>query len=135
MAKKTWKEKLNPAAAAEVVVLDKPMMGIPSGARLLISTPLAVKKWVEGIPMGESRSPQEMRASLAAEASADATCPLTTGIFVRIVSEAALADLSEGVPVEAITPFWRIVDPQSPLAKKLSCGPEFIATRRAAEGS
>jgi hypothetical protein len=32
-----------------------------------------------------------------------------------------------------ITPFWRVIEPKSALAKKLTCGPEFIEEMRAAE--
>jgi hypothetical protein len=31
------------------------------------------------------------------------------------------------------TPFWRVIAPDSPLARKLSCGPDFIRYRRALE--
>ena len=61
-------------------------------------------------------------------------CPLTSGIFLRIVSEAALDEMRSGKSIEAITPFWRLVSPKAPLSKKLSCGPEFVAERRKAEG-
>jgi hypothetical protein len=54
-------------------------------------------------------------------------------IFVRIVAEAALDEMKEGKPVSKITPFWRVVDPESPAAQKLSCGTKFIVERRKSE--
>jgi hypothetical protein len=35
---------------------------------------------------------------------------------------------------EAMTPFWRLVDPKSDLAKKLSCGKAVIQELREDEG-
>jgi hypothetical protein len=62
------------------------------------------------------------------------TCPLTASIFARIAAEAALEDMAGGKPAEKITPFWRLIDPKSPIAKKLSCGPQFLAKMRRTEG-
>ena len=74
-----------------------------------------------------------MRAALAKKNKAEATCPISTAIFVRIVAECALERIAGGEAVGAVPPFWRLVDPEGPLAKKLSCGPEFIAAQRALE--
>ena len=58
---------------------------------------------------------------------------ITTGIFLRMAAEYALQEMSQGK--DEVMPFWRVVDPKSPLAKKLPCGPEFIVSQRAAESS
>ena len=79
-------------------------------------------------------SPQKIRGDLAVRNQADYTCPVSTGIFLRIVAESAYEELMEGAPTEAVAPFWRAIDPKSPLAAKLTCGPEFIREKRAAEG-
>lgn len=134
MAKKSWQEKLQGSRPASVEVLDKPMMGLPAGTRIFIATPLLVKKYVDAIPKGSEKSVTRLRADLAKKNKADATCPLTTGIFLRIVAEATLDERKNGLPTAKMTPFWRVIDPKSPLAKKLSCGPEFILARRKAEG-
>ena len=39
-----------------------------------------------------------------------------------------------GMPIEAITPFWRVLDGQSPTTGRLPNGVAFVAARRAAEG-
>jgi hypothetical protein len=98
---------------------------------MLIATPLIVKSYVEEIPSGTYRTIPQMRQELAERHGADMTCPLTAGIFTRIVSEAALDELHSGA--SDITPFWRVVDPKSPLAKKISCGPQYISERRDGE--
>lgn len=129
---KSWYEKLHNGRSPVVEVLDKPFAGLPPGSKMLISTPLEVQELVQAIPYGQSRSTADIRGELAKRHGAETTCPLTTGIFLRIVAEATLADMEEGK--EPGTPFWRAIDPKSPVAKKLSCGVEFLKARRAAEG-
>ncbi len=132
--RKSWADKLNKHdKPASVTVLKKPFAGFPPGASLLISTPLEVKTYIDSIPKGETRTVRELRETLAGGYEADGACPLTTGIFCRIVAEEALEAYAAGLPLEAVTPFWRIVQPDSRLAGKISCGPGFINERRAEE--
>lgn len=126
MPKKTWSEKFQ-TPPPETQVLDKPYAGQPAGAVMLISSPTEIQEYIENIPRGATKTPVELRDDLAKKHKADFTCPLTTGIFLRIIAEKSL---EEGPP---LVPFWRIVEPKSPLAKKLSCGPDFIVAQRAAE--
>lgn len=105
------------------------MMGMEPGTRLYIATPIQVRDYIKSIPPGETRTLGRLRLDLAAANGADTTCPLTCGIFARIAAEAALDELSCGAPESAIAPFWRLIDPKSPLARKLSCGPDFIQVR------
>jgi hypothetical protein len=74
------------------------------------------------------------REDLAIAHRADFTCPLTAGIFLRIAAELAWEQHQHGKPLAKITPFWRVVDLKSPLAKKLACGVAFIAKQRQREG-
>jgi hypothetical protein len=53
--------------------------------------------------------------------------------FLRTVAEAAWDQIEAGTPVTQVAPFWRVVDPASPLAKKLRAGSEWITQQRAAE--
>jgi hypothetical protein len=85
------------------------------------------------IPAGETREIQQMRRELAAIHGADATCPVSTAIFLRTVAEAAWDEIEAGVPATQVAPFWRVVDPKSPLAKKLRAGGSWIEQQRAAE--
>ncbi len=73
----------------------------------------------------------KMRQFLAKVHHADATCPVTTGIFLRIVAEAAYEEYLEGK--QDITPFWRVIEPDSILAKKLVATPAFIVAMRERE--
>jgi hypothetical protein len=132
--KKTWAQKLDNGRAAFVGTLDKPMCGNPAGTRILVATPRIVKAYIEQIPPGQEIPVERLRADLAAQYDADASCPIATGIFLRIVAEAALEEHSAGKPVDQITPFWRVVDENSPTAKKLEGGPAFIHRMRDREG-
>lgn len=76
-----------------------------------------------------------LRLALAKDRGAEATCPLTTSIFLRIAAEAAWDEMEAGAALANITPFWRVVDPKSDLAKKLRCGPDWIAHQREMEAA
>jgi len=69
-----------------------------------------------------------MRNDLAIEHSADFTCPMTTGIFLRIVAEYNYENLSQ--KRTEICPFWRIIDPNSKLSDRLSFDKKFIIDKR-----
>jgi len=133
MGGKSWAEKMKGAKAPHVAVLERPMAGLKPGARLFIASPLLVERYVRSIPRGQTRDAVTMRAELARQHRADATCPMSTGIFVRIVAEAALEAMDAGEGPDTIAPFWRLVEPDSAAARKLSCGPDFIRTRREME--
>ncbi len=131
MARKTLQEKFDARKDVEIVILEKPMSGMPAGSKLLISTPAEIDAWVRAVPVGETRSVAQLKEELAKKHGADGTCALTTGIFLRVVAERALEQLAAGE--SDIAPFWRVVEPQSPLANKLPNGPEFTQSRRSAE--
>lgn len=101
---------------------------------MLIPTPAVVAAYVAKIPPGASRTMPQMRADLADTHHADFTCPLTASIFLRVASELAWEQHQNGMPLNKITPFWRVVDAKTPMAKKLACGVEFLLQQRRSEG-
>lgn len=133
--KKTWAEKFEYPTKPTVQVVDKAMLGITPGQKMLISTPREIAEAVKQVKKGSTLTVAELRTQLAQAHQADVTCPLTTGIFLRIGSELALEQLAAGESITKVMPFWRVVDEKSPLAKKLTCGPQFIADQRAAESA
>lgn len=132
---KSWAEKFADGKKPHVTVLDKAFAGLAPGAKLLISSPAAIADYMASVPKGETRTVEAMRADLAKRAKADGTCPLTTGIFARIAAEVATDAMEAGKKPAQVTPFWRVIDPASPLAKKLRVGPDFIRRQRAAESA
>ncbi len=131
--KKSWREKLDNGREPHVVVLDKPYAGVPAGAKLLISSPRELASEIRKVRRGETLSIQALRERLARRHGADAACPTSTSIFVRIVAEATLEDAGAGASMEKAVPFWRVIEPDSALAAKLSCGPDLIRHRRSVE--
>ena len=132
--KKSWIEKRDIGKVPHVTVIDKAFAGIPAGSKLLISSPIEIEEFVRSIPKGKQVETPEMRQILAERHHADATCPVSTGIFLRIVAEAALEEYNSGKPLSKVAPFWRIISPNSALAKKLSIGSEEFQTIRKLSG-
>jgi hypothetical protein len=73
------------------------------------------------------RTIARLRNELARKADAQSMCPVTTAIYLRIVAELSLRDLAQGKRLDDVIPFWRVVTPDSKVAKKLSCGPDHVA--------
>jgi hypothetical protein len=132
--RKTWQEKLHNGMPPKVEVLDKKFADIPAGASMFIANPEIVDAYIRNIPKGTQTDIQQMRKDLAGEYDAEYTCPLTAGIFLRIVSEAAYEEYLAGKPLKKIAPFWRMIDSKAPVAKKLTFGTDFIKEQRAKEG-
>ena len=118
----------------KIKTIDKKFADITEGSKMFIATPLIIDEYVKRIPFGKSTQLTTMRDNLAIKYKADKTCPVTTGIFLRIVSEASYMELKQGKEIDEVTPFWRIVNPNSKLANKLECGIEFIEKQRENEG-
>lgn len=132
-AKKTWADKMS-AKPPHTVTIDKDFAGIPAGSRLLISCPTELEAYLrEHVPLGTTKEIQQVRRELAALHGADATCPVSTSIFLRAVAEAAWDRMEAGASTADVAPFWRVVDPKSPLAKKLRAGSQWIEQQRATE--
>jgi hypothetical protein len=133
--KKTWTDKVDdPLKVHKVEKLGKRFSDMNVGDKMFIATPKIIAGYIESIPKGRSIPLITLRKDLATEFGADNTCPLTTGIFLRIAAEAALEQLHDGKNISRITPFWRVVDEKMPVAKKLSCGVGFIKAQRKKEG-
>ena len=130
MAKKTWVEKRDCDNSYKIKTIDKKFADIPKGSKMFISTPKIIDDYIKHIPFGKSTELSTMRNDLAIDYQADKTCPVTTGIFLRIVSEASYEELKLGKGIDEVTPFWRVVNPKSKLANKLECGVEFINKQR-----
>lgn len=128
---KSWDQKYRDAKPAHVSVLAKAFAGLPPGTTLFIASPPLLDTRLRAIPPGQTRTVLDLRDALAREHGAAATCPTSTAIFLRIVAERALEALRAGGDA---TPFWRAIGPETPLARRVSCGPDFIRHQRALEG-
>ena len=99
-----------------VKVLEKKFADMKAGDRMYISSPEEIKSFIINIPRGTSKSLKEMRLDLANTKGADNTCPVTTGIFLRMVIEDNIENF----------PYWRIIDQNHSLVTKLNLNKEFI---------
>jgi hypothetical protein len=132
-AAKTWADKKR-AKPPHTVTLDKDFAGVPAGSRLLISCPMELEEYLKKhVSYGTTKEIQQVRRELAALHGADATCPVSTAIFLRTVAEAAWDEMGAGKATTEVAPFWRVIDPKSPLAKKLRAGPQWLEQQRLAE--
>lgn len=134
MARKTWLQKFNNGQPPQITSIDKVYAGIPPGEKFLISSPSEIDAYVRQIPFGKAVSFQTMKRDLALNHQIEHICPLTAGIFTRIAAELAFEQYTNGMDLNSIMPFWRVVDTKTPFAAKLACGLDFIARQREAEG-
>lgn len=125
----TWREKLDRPDAPKRTRLEKPFAGVPAGSLLYVSTPRELDRILRAVPAGTTIDIVTLRAQLADANDADATCPVTTSMFLRIVAEAALDEVADGAAWDEVTPFWRAIDPDGRLAGRLSCGRELVRER------
>lgn len=123
---KTWIEKLNTDKKPQLKHIEVKFADIPANSKMFIATPLLIDQYIRQIPKGEKITLQQLRKDLAIENKADYTCPVTTGIYLRIVAEASYEKYQQTKSTRGITPFWRAIELNSPLSKKLSFGQEFI---------
>lgn len=122
-----WRKRFGAAKPPHVVMLHADFAGVKAGNTMLISSPGEIANYLSRIPPGETRTMDRLRNELARKAGANAMCPVTTAIYLRVVAEVALTDLAEGRRLDEVVPFWRVVTPDSKVAKKLSCGPDHVA--------
>lgn len=132
--RKTWTERMNTGRLLEWRITKEPENEVPSGSRMLISTPVMVDAAIRRIPRGISLSIPDLRAAVAAEYEAEHVCPVSFGMNLRIVAESAYEQLQRGVPVANVTPVWRVLHPSHPLARRCSFPASFLLDQRRQEG-
>ena len=118
-SKLSWREKLEKHQEPRLVKIPPKMSRFGKGT-MLIPTPKLVDELVRRIPKGKLITVGELRRKLAADFGVDVTCPLTTGIFLRIAAEAAEEDRANGR--RRITPYWRVVKDDGSLNLKFPGG-------------
>ncbi len=130
---KTARERLDAKKDPKVVVLDKDFAGVRKGQKLFVATPKIVDDYIRKIPFGETRTIEKMRGDLARRRKCDATCPVSTAIFVRISAQAALDELEQGATVEEVAPFWRLLTAKDKITGRLNVEPEWLDVQRGLE--
>ncbi|MHC4173133.1 MAG: MGMT family protein [Planctomycetota bacterium] len=133
-SRKSWRQKLENPPKGLPKVVNGPAKWEKrfGGRRVLVPTPLLVDALIRKVRKRKLITVKQLRERLAKEFKADSTCPLTTGIFVRIAAETAEEDLQMGR--KRITPYWRVVKADGSLNPKFPGGVKAQAARLKEEG-
>ncbi len=126
----SWRAKLD--KPAKLVAIPPKMTARFGHGTMLIPRPLDVDALIRKVAKGRLVTVAQLRERLAKDCGADVTCPLTTGIFIRIAAEAAEEDRRQGG--ERITPYWRVVREDGGLYEKFPGGVAAQARRLREEG-
>jgi len=99
---------------------------------MLIPRPLDVDALIREVKKGKLVTQDQIRKRLAKDSKVNVTCPITTGIFVRIAAEVTGEDRREGK--KQITPYWRVLKADGSLNEKFPSGAKTQAARLKKEG-
>ncbi len=127
----TWREKLEKPQEPQIKPAPK-QWAEKLGEKMLIPTPMLVDESVRLVPKKKLITLGRIRSYLANQFKADFTCPLTTGIFLRIAAETAEEDRAKGK--KRITPYWRVLKDDGTLNPKFPGGDEEQAEKLRNEG-
>ncbi len=125
MAKKTAKEKLhnNSDVLPEIKEIDNQKLIEKTGpGKMVIPAPLEIDELMKKVPENYVITTEQIRDFFNEKYDAVYTCPLCTGIFSKIVAEAAVEDLESGNT--NITPYWRTLKSKGEINEKYPGGIE-----------
>ncbi len=128
MAKKnkSWQEKLADSKGLPKVEQITPKMagrwGTKVGDTVAIPALIEVDEIMKKVPKGKLITINDVRTTLARNHNATIGCPITTGIFARIATEAAAEVVAEGK--KNITPYWRTLKAGGEINEKYPGGVE-----------
>ena len=131
-SRKSWREKMNNPNLPKLVPMPARMQKPPGNGIMLLPSPREVDALIRTVPKGRVITFSQIRQALARRYAADVTCPLVTGIFIRISAEAAEEDAAAGKT--KITPYWRVVKDDGSLNPKFPGGAERQQERLRDEG-
>jgi|SRR5579884_2984702 len=130
--RKSWREKMDNSNLRKLVPVPPRMQKRLGSGTMLLPSPREVEAFIGTVRAGSVTTVSHIRETLARKYAVDVTCPLVTGIFVRIAAEAAEEDAAAGKAT--ITPYWRVVRDDGSLIPKFPGGVERQAERLRDEG-
>lgn len=119
MARKTFNEKLRNAGDLPKIedMSEKPeAIKRYGGTKLLIAAPVQYNDIMAKVPEGKIITSDKIRDYLANQAKADATCPLTAGIFINTCAHASEERNDDKIP------YWRTLKTNGELNEKFPDG-------------
>ena len=131
---KTWRMKLaeDHPSHGKMVPIPPAMQKRLGKGTMLIPQPRKVDAFMRKVRKGKLATGSWLRARLAGEAGATASCALTTGIFIKIVANAAEEDRADGK--KRVTPYWRTIKDGGKLNDKYPGGVKAQAAKLREEG-
>ncbi len=133
MAKKSWLEKLKgPPGLPKVVALNEATAVRWNATTCVVPAPQEVDRLMKKVRKGRLVTVNDIREVLAQHHGAEIACPMTTGIHVNIVANAAVESQSAGA--RRITPYWRTLKNKGELNAKFPGGAESHARHLEEEG-
>jgi hypothetical protein len=130
--RKTWRQKMDNPNLPKLVAVPPKMQKRFGNGTMLLPSPRDVDALIRTVRKGSVITVSQIRRSLAQRCAANTTCPLVTGIFVRISAEAAEEDAAAGKA--RITPYWRVVKDDGSLNPRFPGGVKRQEERLRDEG-
>ena len=106
---------------SETPVIEPRRKGRNGTQTMLIPSEKMVADKLRAAPAGQTTDLGELRRALAEEFGSDACCPVTVQRHMVAIAGKGSA------------PYWRMVDPDRPFARRLAGGAEVIRAQLAAE--
>jgi hypothetical protein len=105
-----------------------------NGGEMVVSSPAEVDEFVRRLKAGEVATLDDLRAAIAARHAVAVACPVSTAIFLNMCARAAEERRAMGVPVDQLTPWWRVLKKGGFLNPKFPGGTDLQPELLAAEG-
>ena len=119
--RKTWQDKLRePKGLPKVVKLKDKARDKWGADSMVVPSPQEVEQLMRQVPPGKLTTVNRIREIIARRHRAPLCCPVTTGIFVWIIANAAEEQERQGR--KPITPFWRTLKSDGSLNEKYPGG-------------
>src|SRR5438552_834275 len=130
--RKSWRQKMDNPNLPKLVAVPPKMQKRFGNGIMLLPSPREVDALIRTVRKGSVITLTQIRQALAQSYAADVTCPLVTGMFVRIAAEAAEEDAAAGET--KVTPYWRVLKDDGSLNPKFPGGVERQEERLRDEG-
>jgi hypothetical protein len=130
--RKSWREKMDKPDLPKIVAVPARMRKQVGTGTMLLPHPREIDACIRTVQKGSLTTVSQIRQELSARHGTDVTCPLMTGIFLRIAAEAAEEDAAAGKV--RVAPYWRVLRDNGSLNPKFPGGVERQKERLLAEG-
>lgn len=130
--KKTWLQKLEEDKPPQIIELTGEGAEKWGGESMVITSPKIIANFIKEIPKGQLANMKFIRSCQAARFNTQIACPLTSGIFLRIIAEAVEEQKLLGNNLKI--PYWRVIKDDGSLNLKFPGAPYLQAEYLESEG-